>query len=180
MHTIVKIYIGLTLVMLADLVVFYVKGISFAGNLFDRALFWVWLCATCYVVVCNFLRRWARFYGLFLVVLFVLSLFPMGIPLVTLAAFAMESEKRLEVDDIRLFETVKSPLAIPYVSVTKNHLLFEQEVGQLNYIFDIDGRSYRLAEVRSVNKSLSKEEHGIELEFVFDTGTVVAKVLHVK
>ena len=57
MKTEIKLYIWITILMLIDLIFYLTKRISFAGNLFDRMILWIWFIGTFFISYLNILKK---------------------------------------------------------------------------------------------------------------------------
>lgn len=144
-------------------------GISFAGNLSDQIIFWIWFLGTFFIIFKFIRKRWARIYGMLLIGLTVLSFFPKGVPILTIAAFALTNENTMRVDnDIKVFNNAKSVIARPYISVVKNYWLFEKEVGEIDIDdLEVDGKIYDLNDAKSIIRLENSSKHKVCLEFEF-------------
>ena len=163
--------------MLADLISYLTLEISFAGNLFDRIIFWIWLVFTFYIVFKFFKNGWIKAYGFLLIILTFLSLVPMGILFFTITAFAIDSEKSIKVDDeIRLVETTKSVIARPQVSVVKNYWIFEKVVGKTDFEFEINEKYYRIGDAINIKRLTNVSNKKITIEFEFENGTIIKEI----
>lgn|SRR5690606_15695447 len=108
MKTALKIYIGLTCLLLLDTFLFLRADISLPGTLPDRLLFWCWLASTFFILVQYRRALWTKVYIVLLLVLLFASALPMGAPLVMLHAFALGKEVSYQVGNTRVAETVKT------------------------------------------------------------------------
>ncbi|WP_222983285.1 hypothetical protein [Flagellimonas meishanensis] len=170
----IKIYIGITILLVADLILYLTNGISFAGNIIDRLIFWIWFIGTFYIVFKYVRKKWAKIYGMTLVGLTVLSFFPMGAPILTITAFAITNENSQKIDnEIRIFETAKSVIGRPYISVVRNYWIFEKEVGGMDYDFEINDEYYNLKDSKSIKRLPDSEDGKVRLEFEFENGKII-------
>ena len=174
MKSALKIYIGLTCLLLLDSLLFLSADISLPGTLPDRLLFWCWLASTFFILVQYRRALWTKVYIVLLLVLLFVAALPMGAPLVMLHTFALGKEVSYQVGNTRLTETFKSPLGRPYISVIRRYGLYEQEIAMLEPDFEIDGETYRLDDVLSIKEV--KNDVRNELVFVFKTGSVTRKI----
>lgn len=178
MKTTIKIYIGITLLLITDLICYLSMKISLSGNLSDRALFWIWLIATVIIVPYGLKNRWAKIYGAILIVLALLSMFPMGVPILTVYAFAVDQEYSIRLDNgLRLAETTDSVIDMPYIAVIQNYWIFEKEIGETEFHFEINQQHYRLQDAKSIKFLSTQSDNEIQLEFQFQNGNVIRTLL---
>ncbi|CAL2095482.1 hypothetical protein [Tenacibaculum sp. 190524A02b] len=177
MRTEIKIYIGISIILMIDLILYLTLRVSFTGNLIDRILFWIWFIGTFYIVFRFIRKKWARIYGFVLIILVGLSLLPMMIPILTVAAFAVGEENSIKIDnEIRIFETAKSVIGKPYIAAAKNYWLLEREIGETDFDFEIEGKFYRIDDAKSINRLPESDSGKISLEFEFENGKVIKEL----
>ncbi len=175
MKTLIKIYIGLTLLLLLDLIFYLTSGISLATNLADQILSWSWIILTFIVVFGNIKKRWSKIYGMSLIGLTILSLFPMGIPFLTAIAFMIPNPSPDYIyrdKDIRVELTAKSVIGKPYIAVIKNFLIIEKEIAGLESEFKIGEDYYGVDDIESVSVQNSENRNGLILSFDFGFETI--------
>ncbi len=174
MKTEIKLYIWITILMLIDLIFYLTKRISFAGNLFDRMILWIWFIGTFYIIFKYIKEKWSKLYGIILIGLILLSLFPMGIPILTITAFAIVNENSVKVDnEIRLLETAKSVIGKPYISIIKNYWIFEKEIGEIDYYFELNDNYYTLKDSKSIKRLSNTDSGKVQLEFEFKNKKII-------
>ena len=104
----------------------------------------------------------------------VLSFFPMGVPILSAIAFAFSIETSHEIDnEIRIFETAKSVIGRPYISVVKNYWMFEKEVGGIDYDFELNDEYYNLKDSESIKRLPDSENGKVRLEFEFESEKII-------
>ncbi|WP_143519922.1 hypothetical protein [Reichenbachiella sp. 5M10] len=173
----IKIYIGITLLLLIDLTLYLTMSISFPGRLLDQGVFWVWFLGTIYLIISQFKFRWAKRYAFFLFALTILGLFPMGIPVLSTISFALTNEPSIQVNsDYRVFKTVKSVIGMPYISITQNFWVFEKEVGSTEFHFELSDEYLEIEDVTQVNLLESTNNQMLRFEFVFEDGKIIRNV----
>ncbi|EZH75893.1 hypothetical protein ATO12_03625 [Aquimarina atlantica] len=173
----IKIYIGITTLMLIDLILYITFDISFRGNSVDRIILWVWFISTFYIVFKNIKRIWAKIYGGILIVLIGLSLLPMMIPFLTIIGFALVNQNSVKIDsEIQIRETSKSVIAKPYIYVLKNYWIFEREIGQTRYDFEINDEFFGIDDAKSIKRLPDSNDKKIWLEFEFYNGKVLREI----
>src|SRR5690606_38397517 len=102
MKTALKIYIGLTCLLLLDTFLFLSADISLPGTLPDRLLFWCCLAITFFNLVQYRRMFWTKVYIVLLLVLLFAAALPMGAPVVMSHAFALGKEGSYQVGDYML------------------------------------------------------------------------------
>ncbi|MCC6725223.1 MAG: hypothetical protein IT258_11985 [Saprospiraceae bacterium] len=152
----------------------FTNGISFLGQISDRILFWTWLIMTPILIVKNFERRWARWYFGIIIISFVLSLLPMGIPFLTICAFAVETDVERRIGDYRLREGAKSVIAIPKITLIEEMGILEKEVGETDFYIDIAGDNFRLNDFDDIR--LNEESDSVRLDFFLGNQSVMKKI----
>ncbi|MEM6806127.1 MAG: hypothetical protein AAF696_32315 [Bacteroidota bacterium] len=80
-----KGYLLLSILLIADLAVYLADGISLLGQISDKILFWTWLISTPIIIFKYYQKSWAKWYLGSLFILFILNLFLMPLTLITLA-----------------------------------------------------------------------------------------------
>lgn len=179
MKLLTKIYIILTILLLIDLTLYLISEISLAGKLADQILFWVWFILTFMVVFGRMRRKWAKIYGLSLVVLTILSLIPMGIPFLTIIAFMIPDPNPqyfYRDKDIRVEYTTKSVIGKPYIAVVANYIIFEREIAEIEAEFEIEGEYYGVNDITSVYRENSLIKNRLILNFDFGTDTIKKEI----
>ncbi len=173
----IKIYIGITALMLIDLILYLTLDISFIGNLIDRIILWVWFLSTFYIVFKFIRKKWAKIYGGILIVIIGLSLLPMMIPFLTTIGFAIVNENSVKIDnEIHIRETSKSVIAMPYISILRNYWIFEREIGKTEYDFEIDDEFFGIDDAKSIKRLPKLNDKKIRLEFEFENGKVIREI----
>jgi hypothetical protein len=174
MKKLIQIYWSLTMLLLADTILYLFRDISLPGHWADWMLFWCWFILTLIVILGNIGKKWAIGYGLSLLFLIMLSLLPMGVPFLTIVAFATESKHNsIKLNSrVRLHENAKSVIAIPTIEAVKNYYIFEQTIGTTNFSFEINDKSYRLIDVENVREVTTDNSESLTVEFQFESGTV--------
>lgn len=98
----------------------------------------------------------------------------MGIPILTAIAFAFSFENSYKIDnEIRIFETAKSVIGRPYISVVKNYWIFEKEVGGMDNDFELNDKYYNLKDTESIKRLPDSENGKVRLEFEFENGKIL-------
>jgi hypothetical protein len=120
-------------------------------------------------------KKWAISYIITLIMLTMLSLFPMGIPFLTIIAFAISpADNFVQLEPrIRLQETAKSVIALPTIEAVKNYYIFERVIGTTDFYFDVNGRSYRLGDTESIKRVTNEASDSLKIEFKFKDGTII-------
>ncbi|MDW7693830.1 hypothetical protein R9C00_03655 [Flammeovirgaceae bacterium SG7u.111] len=165
----------MTFLVLADLILYLSYGITLATKIADQLLFWSWFVLTFIVVFGQFRKKWARTYGITLMLLTVLSLFPMGIPFLSIVAFMIpqgETNYYYKDREIRIERTTKSVIGKMYVGVIKNYLIFEKEIAELDYEFENDGKYYSFGKLKSISRTKGNDNTII---LNLDTGKEIIK-----
>ncbi len=177
MKTEIKLYLGVSIIIIVDLILYLTLRISFAGSIMDRILFWVWCIGTFYIVFKHIRKKWAKIYGFVLIGLIGLSLLPMMIPILTVASFAVGEENSIKIDtEIRIFETAKSVVGMPYVAAVKKYWFLEKEIGKTEFNFEIEGKFYRIYDAKSIRRLSESDSGKIRLEFEFANGKVTREM----
>ncbi|MEW7281357.1 hypothetical protein ABW636_22445 [Aquimarina sp. 2201CG1-2-11] len=173
----IKIYIGITTLMLIDFILYLTFNISFKGNITDRIVFWVWFISTFYIVFKFVKKKWAKIYGGILITMTGLSLLPMMVPFLTTISFAIVNQSSVKIDDeIHIRETSKSVIAIPYISILKSYWIFEREIGKTEYEFEIENKFYGIDDAKSIKRLNTSGNQKIKLEFEFKNGRVIREI----
>ncbi|ERJ59087.1 hypothetical protein M472_09915 [Sphingobacterium paucimobilis HER1398] len=81
---ILKVYIGLCVLLVSDLVGYIVAGISLRGYYADIVVFWLWLLGSFLVIVAFWRRLSAKLLLIAILSSVLLSMLPMGLPFYTL------------------------------------------------------------------------------------------------
>ena len=175
MKRLTRIYWALTILLLVDTTLYLFKEISLPGHWTDWILFWCWFVLTFIVTLGQIRKKWAIAYGISLLILTMLSLLPMGVPFLTIVAFAIElGDNSIKLDSrVRLRETAKSVIAIPTIEAVKDYYIFERTIGTTDFYFDIGDKSYRLGDVETVRKVIDGNADRLTIEFKFKDGTVI-------
>ena len=120
-------------------------------------------------------KRWAFWYSVTLVSLTLLSLLPMGVPFLTVVAFAIDPvDNSVKLNSrVMLRETAKSVIAIPTIEVVKSYYIFEKTIGTMDFNFNVDDKSYRLGDIESVREVTNDNVDRLTIEFKFKEGTVM-------
>ena len=169
-----RVYIVISILLIIDVVLHFTNGISILGQNSDRILFWTWLIMTPILIVKNFERRWARWYFGIIIISFVLSLFPMGIPFLTICAFAVETDVEKRIGDYRLREGAKSVIAIPKITIIEEMGILEKEIGETDFYLKVGENNYQLADFNEIE--LNEEGDSLRLNFVLGNQSVIKKV----
>jgi len=178
MNNQIKIYLGISILLLLDLILYWTLDISFIGNLIDRIIFWLWFISTFYIVFKFIKKKWAKIYGFILITLIGISLLPMMVPFLTIIGFALVNEDSMKIDsEIHIRETSKSVIALPYISVLRNYWIFEREIGKTEFDFEINDDFFRIDDVKSIKKLPISNDEIIRLEFEFENGKVIREIL---
>jgi hypothetical protein len=174
MKKLTRIYWALTILVLADVSLYVTAQVSLPGHWLDWALFWCWFILTFIVTLMHIKERWAFWYSVTLVVLTTLSLFPMGIPFLSVVAFAISPvDHSVRLDSrVILRETSRSVIAIPTVEAVKSYYIFERTIGNTDFNFSVNDKSYRLIDVESVRTISNDNADGLTIEFRFKDGIV--------
>lgn len=161
-----RIYVILSILLITDLALYLFYGISLSGQLSDLILFWIWLILTPYIIVKNFRKKWSKFYLGMLILLLMMSLFPMGVPILTITAFAIDINGSAErkVQDYRLREGVKSVIAIPKINLIKDYGIIEKEIGESNFYIKVDHKNYCLENVTDIKLKEENDSLNFELK----------------
>src|SRR5690348_5229640 len=77
MKILLKIYIGLTFLLLLDTALYLYNEISLPGHFSDWALFWTWIILTILVISSNIKKRWTRIYAIGLLGFMIVTMIPM-------------------------------------------------------------------------------------------------------
>ncbi len=148
-----KAYLLLTICLLADFILYLTEGISLAGQWSDQLLFWSWFLFTIILIVKYNRKKWARIYAGCLVGLIFLSWFPMGIPILSLIAFATDtnpdSEIMVEEYSIKLY--AESVIATPKLAIIKRNLLTERIIAKPVAYLEIDEKTYSFSDIDSID-----------------------------
>ena len=162
--------------LIVDTILYLLKGISLPGVWTDWLIFFLWLIGTFVVTFGQIRKKWAKVYGSLLLIMTFLSLLPMGIPFLTVVAFAIDPlHNYIKLDSrIRLQENAKSVIAIPQVEAVKNYYLLERVIGETDFYFSVGDNNYRLEDVETVRRLTSGTDI-LEIEFRFKDGIVIKK-----
>ena len=165
-----KTYKIITIVLVTDFCLFKLLGLSLAGQISDKILFWVWFIMTIPVII-KYVRhtKWLKWYLGLLGISIILSIIPMGAPLIDLLEFATDTtfERRIEnyrlrhdtegfIDQNSIIKVVRNIgiIELEYAEIhfgenPENHSLYD--VGEIGVIttgnsvlfeLEIDGYSY--------------------------------------
>ena len=159
-----KGYITIAILLIADLVLYLTNGISLIGQISDKILFWIWLIFTPIVIIKYFKKKWTKWYLGLIGILLILSLFPMGLPMISIISFAIENDDERKVENYRLREGAKSAIAIPKIYLLKNWGIIEKKIGETDFEIEINGEHFRLNEFDKIN--LSEEKDSLNFEFI--------------
>ena len=175
MKILTRIYWGLTALLLLDTVLYLTNNVSLPGHWIDWSLFWCWFIMTFIVTLTQIKKRWAFGYSMTLIFLTVLSLLPMGIPFLTVVAFAIDPrDNSIKLNSrVTLRETAKSVIALPTIEAVKNYYIFEKTIGTTDFNFNVNDKSYRLGDVETVREMTNDNADRLTIEFKFKDGTVV-------
>ncbi|MFS4468468.1 hypothetical protein [Maribacter sp. 2210JD10-5] len=179
MKLLTKIYIGLTILLLADLILYLTAGITLATKLADQILFWTWFVLSFIVIFGQFRKKWARIYGLVLGITALLSLFPMGVPILSIYAFMIpnpQPEYLYQDNEIKVERSTKSVIGRTYIGVVKNYWIFEKEIAELDAEFEIGKIYYHIDDIKSITRMNKDNKNSIKLDFDFGTENVVKEI----
>lgn len=167
-----RIYTFITVLLLVDFALYLSHGISLPGQMIDFILFWSWLLLTPVLIFKKPRIPGMKYYALTLGLLIVLSLIPMGVPFLTIFAFATDfdgNDSKL-VENYRLQENAKSVIAIPKIEVIKPRGLIEQKIGEMEFWLPIGEQDYRLQEAKEI--TVREVNDSLEFNFTFETGSL--------
>lgn len=172
MIDLLKIYTFITVLLLVDFALYLSRGISLPGQMSDFILFWSWLLLTPVLIFKKPRIPGMKYYALTLGLLIVLSLIPMGVPFLTIFAFAtnLEGNDSQMVENYRLQENAKSVIAIPKIEVIKPRGLVEQKIGEMEFWLPVGEQDYRLQEAKEV--TVREVNDSLEFNFTFETGSL--------
>lgn len=100
----------------------------------------------------------------------------MGIPFLTIVAFAIETDNEKKIRNYRLREGAESVIAIPKIKVIKKMGILEKEIGETNFYIKIGENNYRLTDFDEIK--LNKKGDSLSLEF--EIGDQIEKIKVVK
>lgn len=175
MKMLLKIYIGLTILLVVDTTLYLYEGISLPGHFSDWILLWIWLVTTIIIVAFNVRKRWAKIYAMVLIVFTILTMLPMMIPFVTIFAFAFNapSVRYTVSNEIKLQEHSKSIISIPSIVATKSYGLYEKIIGETDFYFKIGEHDYRIQDASSIKQFSAENSDSLKIEFNFKNDTIV-------
>lgn len=131
MKTSLYIFILLSILLVADCVVYYFYQISLAGYYSDIILFWLWFVISIVVIIIFWKKILAKvFLGLMIVTL-ILSIVPMGLPFYTFILSMTSAGLRLDKD---LNEKYRGQIVgygvmvYPWLEVIEKHGLLEKKI----------------------------------------------------
>ncbi len=103
----------------------------------------------------------------------------MGVPFLTIVAFAINKEHSIKVDhEIRVCTTSKSVMGRPYLSIIKNYWILEKEIGRIGIDdLEIDDEIYDFDDVRSISRLSESPDGKMCLEFEFDDGKTLSNCI---
>ena len=159
----IKGYFIISILLIVDLILYLTNGISISGQFSDKILFWIWLIMTPILIVKYFHKKLAKLYLGVIGFLIVLSLLPMGIPFLTIIAFAIVNDSEKKIENYKMREGAKSVIAIPKIRLIKNMGIIEKEVGETEFYVVFKEGSYRLEEIEEIN--LIEESDSLNFEF---------------
>ena len=157
-----KGYITVSILLIADLALYLSCGISLTGQLSDKVLFWTWLIMTPIITFKYFKSSWTKLYLGIIGILIVLSLIPMAIPFISIVGFASGMDNERLVNEYKLREGSKSAIAIPKIYLLKQWGVFEREIGETEFQIEIGDIYYRVAEFEKI---VLTEEENLVFEF---------------
>ena len=169
----IKGYISISILLIVDLSLYLTKGISISGQICDKILFWTWLILTPIIIVKYFKEKLAKWYLGIIISLTILSLLPMGIPFLTITAFAIGNDFEKKIDNYKLREGTKSIIAIPKIRLIKNIWIIEKEIGESDFYVEFKENSYRLKDIEKIK--LQDETDSLNFEFTIGTRTTNRK-----
>lgn len=167
--SVVKIYILLSLLLIADLIAEIFFKISLAGYWSDRVLFWIWFIFTIYIVFAYWTKRWTKIYFSVLIAGIVLSMLPMGIIflgiLTSITGKGLIYKKELT-NNYRFQITAYGIMSRPINEIIENKGLFEKEIANEPSDFEInDSTSISNKSIKDV--TLLKEDQ----DYIYIKGT---------
>ena len=158
-------YIGLTVVVICQAVMYIAFQISFAGYWTDKLLVWAWLALTPFVVVPRFKHRLAKVYSALLVAILILSMIPFFLPLFAFLTFVTANDRPFYAtvsSEYRIQEVSRSPMVGRTLEVVKKSGLIEQTWNLGPSHADFGDSIYRFPN----GVSLSISNTGIKTAFV--------------
>ena len=179
MKLLTKIYIGLTILLLADFILYLTAGITLATKLADQILFWTWFILTFIVVFGELKKKAIQIYGFVLIGLAILSALPMGIPIMSIFAFMIpnpQQEYLYQDEEIKLEITGKSVISKTYVVVVKNYFIFEKEIAEWDSEILSGNKYYFIDDIKEITRKEKANENVITLVFDFGTEKIVKKI----
>jgi len=175
MKILLNTYIGLTVLLLTDLILYLSKGISLPGHISDWALFWLWTGLTFAILIKYRNKKAARMYVIALVVFTILTMVPMMIPFLTIFTFAGDlNDKRYRINEtVELMEFSKSVISIPSVVAVKSFVLYEKIIGETRFEFEVGDDYLRIEDAKEIEQLPNDKNDSLRIEFKFETGNVI-------
>ncbi|WP_146171803.1 hypothetical protein [Flavobacterium magnum] len=124
-------YLIITFLLYADLFLYFLIKVTISGYWFDRILFWIWFCATLYLVSAFWKRLWIRRYFYFLCAIILLSVLPMAMPFVAiiLSSTGQGLYYNKKISDKYRFEVIQYGfLGRPVMNIDEQTFPFEKEI----------------------------------------------------
>ncbi|WP_378174023.1 hypothetical protein [Aquimarina sp. SS2-1] len=148
----IKAYIAISILLASIFCLYILKGISFAGQLSDKILFWTWLLMTVIIVVRFIKKRWVKWYVSIIGFLIILSLIPMGTPFLMLTNFTLDinGDYEVRIENYRLREEKQGIYSSPIIKVIKNIGVFEIEIDEMDF-GECAGEYDTLSNVNEIN-----------------------------
>lgn len=79
-------------------------------------------------------------------------------------------------NEIRVEKSTQSVVAHPYISVVKNYTIFEKEIAALEADFEIDQKYLGIEDIKSISKTVRKDNDKLILIFDFGIETVEKEI----
>jgi len=169
-----KGYIIVTMLLATDFCLYLLKGISLAGQLSDKILFWIWLIMTIIIAIKFFThKKWLKWYIGIVGILIILSIIPMGMPFFALIEFAANTKFERRIENYRLRDGEAGLIdQTSIIKVVRNMGIIEIEIDEIE--FDNYTKNYSLFDVGEIR--LLKEKNNMFFEFEISNQTITKKI----
>lgn len=167
MKIVIRIYILLSILICANVLLYVTNRISISGILTEKIIFWAWFMLTFVVVLKNLDKKTGRVYGLVLIIIFILTLLPMMVPFNRIIIFLKAENNSFEIDNKYRVIEKKTPLyGMSYFVIVENIGLFEKEKCQLVLPADMDnsGDFDHISQIKSINLNLESAEFKMDFK----------------